>query len=255
MATTPLQYRLDGPRHAPAVLLVPAFGTKLSVWEPQMPALVRSRRVLRVNHRGHGSTPAPEGPYTVESLALDLLTLLDEHGVDRVSAAGSGLGAALVLWLAANAPHRVDRLVLFAAAPRTPLPETWEDLAARVRRGGLPAVTADVIRPWFTPDFADRHPEIEARLAADFEKLDPSGFAACCEAVAAMDQRHLIAAVEADTLVVSAAHDPLVPPGHGRRLAGGIAHSRFEVVSGAAHLLGVERADRVSELLVEHLVA
>ncbi|QRN81084.1 MAG: alpha/beta hydrolase, partial [Nocardiopsis sp. BM-2018] len=44
-------------------------------------------------------------------------------------------------------------------------------------------------------------------------------------------------------------------PGHGRRLADGISGARFEVVYGAAHLLGVERADRVNELLVEHVAA
>ena len=53
--------------------------------------------------------------------------------------------------------------------------------------------------------------------------------------------------------VVSAAHDTVLPRGQGRRVAGGISDSRFDVVTGAAHLLGVERADRVNELLVEHV--
>lgn len=248
-----LQYRLDGPRHAPVVLLVPPLGTTMSVWEPQMPELTRDRRVLRVNHRGHGSSPAPAGPYTVEELALDLLAVLEAQGLSRVSAVGAGLSGSLLVWIAANSPRVLDRLVLLAATPRTPHTHQWDRVASRVRAAGLEAVAADVVRPWFTPGMGEKRPEVVARFTEDFVRLDPEGFASMCEAVAAMDQRRLAPSVKAPTLVASAAHDPLLPPGHGRRLADGIADARFEVVPGAAHLLGVERADRVNELLAGHL--
>ncbi|QUX28987.1 alpha/beta fold hydrolase [Nocardiopsis akebiae] len=253
MTLIPLQHRLDGPRHAPVVLLVPPFGTTMSVWEPQLPELTRDHRVLRVDHRGHGSSPAPEGPYTVEELALDLLGVLEARGLTRVHAVGAGLSGALLVWIAANSPRTLERLVLLAAAPRTPRTHRWDLLASRVRSSGLESVTADVVRPWFTPDMVEERPRVVARLAEEFGGLDPEGFASVCDAVAGMDQRHLVASVRVPTLVVSAAHDPMLPPGHGRRLADGIPDARFEVVSGAAHLLGVERADRVNELLVEHL--
>ncbi|WP_159944761.1 alpha/beta fold hydrolase [Nocardiopsis sp. FR6] len=255
MALTPLQYRFDGPRHAPVVLLVPSFGTTMSVWEPQLPELTRTRRVLRVNHRGHGSSPAPEGPYSIEELALDLLGVLEAQGVTRATAVGAGLGGSLLLWIAANSPRTLERLVLLAAAPRTPRAHRWDRVAARVRGAGLDSVVDEVVLSWFTPDMGEERPEVVARFAEEFTRLDAGGFASVCEAVDAMDQRHLVAAVRVPTLVVSAAHDPLLPPGHGRRLADGIADSRFEVVPGAAHLLGVERADRVNELLTEYVAS
>jgi 3-oxoadipate enol-lactonase len=253
MALIPLQYRLDGPRHAPVVLLVPPFGTRMSVWEPQLPELTRDHQVLRINHRGHGFSPAPEGPYSVEDMALDVLGVLEDRGFTRVSAVGAGFGAALLVWIAANSPRTLERLVLLGAAPRTPRPHRWDRVAARVRESGIESVAAEVVLPWFTPDMAEHDPDVIARFTEDLTRTDPVAFAAICDAIAGMDQRHLAAAVRAPTLVVSAAHDSLVPPGHGRRLADGIADTRFEVVSGAAHLLGVERADRVNELLVDHL--
>lgn len=253
MTATPLQYRLDGPRHAPVVLLVPPFGTRMAVWEPQMPELTRNRRVLRVNHRGHGSSPAPDGPYSIEGLAMDVLHLLEELGLHRVSAVGAGFGASLLVWIAAHAPCTIDRLALLAAAPRTPRVHRWDRIAARVRGSCLDMVTAEVVLPWFTPDMYEERPEVVARFTEDFGGIDPEGFAAVCDAVDRMDQRRLVLDLRVPTLVVSAAHDPLLPPGHGRRLADGISGARFEVVPGAAHLLGVERADRVNELLVEHV--
>lgn len=255
MALIPLQYRLDGPRHAPVVLLVPPFGTKMSVWEPQIPELTRNRQVLRINHRGHGFSPAPHGPYSVEELALDILGVLEERGFSRVSAVGGGFGGSLLLWIAANSPRTLERLALLAGTPRTPPMHRWDRIASRVRGTGLDSVTADVVLPWFTPDLTDDRPEVAARFTEDFGGIDPEAFASICDAMARMDQRNLVSDVRVPTLVVSAAHDPLLPPGHGRRLADGLSGSRFEVVSGAAHLLGVERADRVNELLVEHVAA
>lgn len=255
MALIPLQYRLDGPEHAPVVLLVPPFGTKMSVWEPQMPELTRDRRVLRINHRGHGHSPSPDGPCRIEDLALDVLGVLEDLGVSRVSAVGTGFGSSLLLWIAANSPRTLDRIALMAAAPRTPTMHRWDRVAARVRTGGMEAVTADVVLPWFTPDLTDERPEVAARFSEDFDGVDPTAYALICDAIQTMDQRHLVSGVRVPTMVVSAAHDPLLPPGHGRRLADGIEGARFEVVSGAAHLLGVERADRINELLVEHVVA
>ena len=255
MALIPLQYRLDGPKHAPVVLLVPQFGTKMSAWEPQMPELTRHRQVLRVNHRGHGSSPAPEGPYSIEELALDILGILEERGFTRVSAVGSGFAGSLLLWIAANSPRTLERLALLAGTPRTPHMHGWDRMAARVRETGMESVTADVVLPWFTPDLTDERPEVAARFTEDFGGIDAGAFASICDAVSGLDQRNLVSGIRVPTMVVSGAHDPLLPPGHGRRLADGISGSRFEVVPGAAHLLGVERADRVNELLVEHVAA
>ncbi|WP_306367667.1 alpha/beta fold hydrolase [Nocardiopsis sp. CC223A] len=251
--TIPLQYRIDGPRHAPVVLLVPPFGTTMSVWEPQMPELTRNRRVLRINHRGHGSSPVAVGSCGIEDLALDVLALLEKLDLARVSAVGAGFAASLVVWIAANSPRTLERIALLAAAPRTPPAHRWSRLADRVREDGMESVLADVSLPWFTPDMVQERPDVVERFTGELGRIDPATFASVCDAVHTMDQRHLVAGVRVPALVVSAAHDPMLPPGHGRRLADGIAHSRFEVVTGAAHLLGVERADRVNELLVEHV--
>ena len=77
MAVVPLQHRFDGPRTAPVVVLVPTLGTKWSMGAADAgahPPLAGTR----VNHRGHGSSPAPPGPYSMQELGGDLLTLLDE---------------------------------------------------------------------------------------------------------------------------------------------------------------------------------
>ena len=60
------------------------------LWAPQMPAL-DAFRVLRYDHGGHGGSPAPRGPYTVDDLGADVLALLDTLGLARVSYCGVSL--------------------------------------------------------------------------------------------------------------------------------------------------------------------
>src|SRR5690625_1109735 len=218
-----------------------------------MPERPRELRVLRVNHRGHGSSPAPEGDYTIDELGAELAALIDEFGLERLSVVGAGVGGMLATWLAAALPRRVGRLAYVAGTATVPRMGPWQRFAARARGAGMAAVVDEATRSWFTPGFADYRPDVVKRVAEEFTEVEVSGFAGWCAAVAGLDQRLLLARVRAPALVVSAAHDPMLPPGHGRRLARGIPGARLETVSGAAHLAGIERADRVNELLTEHL--
>jgi 3-oxoadipate enol-lactonase len=57
------------------------------------------------------------------------------------------------------------------------------------------------------------------------------------------------------TLVVNAAHDPISPPRVSRAIAEGIPWSRYEEFADASHGLPITHAERVNELLAEHLAA
>jgi len=87
------------------------LGTNLGMWDGQMPALVERFRVLRYDSRGHGQSAAPPGPYRIEELGRDLIALLDALDIPRVRFCGLSKGGMVGMWLASNAPERVERLV------------------------------------------------------------------------------------------------------------------------------------------------
>jgi 3-oxoadipate enol-lactonase len=245
---------LDGPRRGPVLVLGNSLGTTREVWDAQLLALGEGFRLLRYEHRGHGGSPAPPGPYGLADLAADVLRLLDDFGVERASYCGISLGAMIGMWLAAHAPDRIDVLGLCSTSACMPPAQGWADRAAQVRRAGMASISGVVTGRWFTPAFRDGDPAVPAALTAAFEGVDPEGYAGCCEAIAAMDLRAEITTIAAPTLVIAGAEDPATPPWHGATIARSIKNSRLAVIRGAAHLANVSAAGEVTAALRAHLV-
>jgi 3-oxoadipate enol-lactonase len=245
---------LDGPRRAPVIVLGNSMGTTREVWDPQLLALGDGFRLLRYEHRGHGGSPAPPGPYAIADLAADVLRLLDDFGVERASYCGISLGGMIGMWLAAHAPDRIDVLGLCCTSAYLPPAQFWADRAAQARRGGMASISGPVVERWFTPAFRDRDPATVAAAVTTLEGVDPEGYAGCCEAIAAMDQRASLAAIAAPTLVIAGSEDPATPPWHSGVIARGIRNSQLKVVRGGSHLASVSAPGEVTAALRTHLV-
>jgi 3-oxoadipate enol-lactonase len=223
------------------------------MWDPQLVRLRRSLQVLRYDMRGHGASPAPDGPYSIADLGGDLLALLDRLEIARASLCGVSIGGMTSIWIAAHAPDRVERLVVCCSSAYLDPEGNYRERARAVREHGIEPIADTALGRWFTPGYRDAHPDVVQRMRDVLVAIAPEGYAGCCEAIAGMDLRADLGAVRAPTLVISGAEDPATPPEHGRLIADGIAGSRFEVVPDAAHLANIQQPDVVGELIVRHL--
>jgi 3-oxoadipate enol-lactonase len=249
-----LNFEDGGPPDAPTLMLAGSLGTNLSMWDPQMVGLRERYRAIRYDQRGHGASPAPPGPYSMADLGGDALALMDRLGLTRLSWAGVSIGGMVGMWLAIHAPERIDRLVLICTSAHLGPAHGWTDRAAAVRTAGTVEPIADtVVGRWLTPAFAAAHPNVRAELRAMLAATPPEGYAACCEAIGAMDQRPDLGAIRTPTLVISGAQDEAAPPEHQRLIAGAVPGARLEVLSPAAHVASVERAADVTGLIADHL--
>jgi 3-oxoadipate enol-lactonase len=245
----------DGPPDAPVLVLGNSLGTTGEVWAPQVPVLARHFRVLRYEHRGHGGSPAPPGPYRIADLGADVLDLLDAAAVARAAYCGISLGGMVGMWLAAHAPERITALGLCCTSAYLAPERVWLDRAASVRAGGMGAIAEAVATRWFTPDFMSREPAVVAGVTGILRTVIPEGYAGCCEAIAAMDLRPVLRSVSAPTLVVAGAEDPATPPWHGAVISRAIPGARLRVIRGGAHLANVSQAAEVTTALLGHLTA
>jgi pimeloyl-ACP methyl ester carboxylesterase len=81
----------------PDLLLVHATGFCAGVWTPLAPALTRSNRVVAIDVRGHGRTPAPEAGMDWHGTAADVLAAVDALSLERPFGVGHSMGGASLL--------------------------------------------------------------------------------------------------------------------------------------------------------------
>lgn len=250
--TAGLTASMEGPPGAPVLVLGNSLGTARSVWDPQVPWLRMSFRLLRYEHPGHGGSPAAPGAYSIDQLGAAVLALLDQHGVRRAAYCGISLGGMIGMWLAANAPDRIAALGLCCTAARLD-PALWLARAAQVRAAGVGSISRQVVSRWFTAEFAATEPAVPRSFAAELARVDATGYAGCCDAIAAMDLRRSLRSITAPTLVIAGAEDPATPPSDGALIAAGVAGARLRVIRGAAHLANVSAPGEVTAALLSHL--
>ena len=254
MTAVDVAYSEAGPADASVVVLSNSLGATRAMWDPQVPALAERYRVVTYDTRGHGDSPAPATPYTLDDLTDDLVALLDEVGAPKAHVAGLSLGGMTAMRLAAREPQRVDRLALLCTSAK-PDPKPFLDRAAAVRSGGTAPLAAAVVSRWLTPPYAAEHPDLVARLEAMIATSDDEGYAACCEVVANLDLRADLARIAAPTVVVSGWQDPALPPEHQKLIADSIPGAELVTVSPGAHLANLEQALQVTGVLLGHFDA
>ncbi|HEY2600731.1 MAG TPA: 3-oxoadipate enol-lactonase [Thermoleophilaceae bacterium] len=249
-----LNHRINGPDGAPVVVFSNSLGATLEMWAPQAPAVSARFRMLRYDQRGHGDSPVPPGPYDLPDLGRDVLDLLDRNGVERAHFCGLSMGGATGMWLAANAPERIDRLVLICTSARFGDPQMWIERAATVRANGTESVADAGLERWFTAGFREREPALTARFRAMIASQPDEGYANCCGVLERLDIREELGGIVAPTLLIAGAQDPSTPPEPDAHLiADRLPGTRLEVLDPAAHLANVERAEAVTDLILDHL--
>ncbi len=128
--------RADGP----VVVLSNSLGSTHRMWDAQLAALEERFRVVRYDTRGHGDSPVPGGPYSIDDLADDVVALLDRLGIARAHVVGLSLGGMTAMRLAARNPERIDRVVLLCTGAQLSPAAAWLERAATVRANGSAAV-------------------------------------------------------------------------------------------------------------------
>ena len=246
-----LYWRIEGHPGRPALVLLNSLGTDHSLWDPVMPGLLRHFRVLRTDKPGHGASSARPGEYTIEQLGRDVLAAMDAAGVRRAHLCGVSIGGMIAMWLAANAPGRIDRLVLSNTSAKL-APEGFVERIRTVREGGIAAIADTILGRFFTPEFVARADERFHSVRTTLLQVDPAGYIGCCAALRDMDLRPLLARIASPTLVVTCRDDASTPAAMGEAIAAAIPGAqRIELT--LAHLPFVEAPQRYTTQVVEFL--
>lgn len=246
---------VDGDPAAPALVLSNSLGTTLEMWTPQVDALARHWRVIRYDTRGHGGSPVTPGPYSFDALGADVLAVLDALDVQQAAFCGLSMGGHTGLWLGVHAAERLSALVVCNSAAKIGTAQAWQERAAAVRSGGangMQALADSAPGRWFTEAFVQAQPVVVQQVQAGLARIDPEGYAACCEALASSDLRGELARITTPTLLLAGAADPVTTVADAEAMQAAIASSQLAVVQ-ASHLSNVEAPQAFTTQLMHFL--
>jgi 3-oxoadipate enol-lactonase len=243
-----LRYEIDGNRAGPPLLFSNSLGTTAELWNPQLEALSPTFRIIRYDTRGHGSSDVPDGPYTIETLGLDAIAILDAAGVDRAHACGLSLGGLTAMWLGVHRSDRVQSVALVSTAARIANAMLWEERIVQVQTSGMGSLADAAMGRWFSQSFRTSHPDVVAIYHRMVSETPAAGYAACCAAIRDADLRSAITRISAPALIVAGHHDPVTPPADAEAMRASIPNSRVSLLD-AAHILNVEQSHAFNYLL------
>ena len=246
---------LSGPEGAPVVICSHCLAGNMAVWDWQMDELRQKYRVLRYDIRGHGGSSAPEGAYSMEMLADDVLAMMDALEIGRVHFMGISLGGMIGQVLALSNPERVESLVLCDTTCTVPkeLRPIWEERIQVARGEGMAALAGQTLERWFSPGFRGDNPGIVQKIEEMILATPVSGYAGCSRAISDFNVKAQLHRISTPTLIMVGENDPGTPVEAAREIHESIAGSSMVELPGAYHLSNIEAAEQFNENLAAFL--
>lgn len=237
------------------VVFIHGFGSDARIWDAQFVALSQRYRVIRYDLRGFGRSDIPTGAYAHTD---DLKALLDQLGIPRAHIVGQSAGGAIALDFALECPDRIDRVVLvdstidgYEWSPEST--ESWTPVFAKAAEVGL-AGAMDVLlaHPLFAvaceqPDVRERLAEILGGYSGWHAVNDDPVRTPIPPAIQRLEQ------ITAPTLVILGERDEPDYHNQAHLLAERLPHATLLTLPGIGHVVPLEAAAQLSQILSEFL--
>lgn len=248
-------YEIHGREGAPWLILSHSLACSVRMWDPQIAALGGEYRILAYDTRGHGSSGAPRGPYTLEMLADDLHGLLGALGIAQPHFCGLSMGGMIGQTFAVRHPGALRSLTLADTTsryPREALP-AWEDRIRIAESQGMGPLAQPTLERWFTPEFRAANAAAVERVRQLILATPVAGYVRCSRAIPAIDLTARLKEIRCPILVIVGEDDPGTPVAMAREIHEHAPGSRLVVLPRAAHLANLEAADGFTRALGEFL--
>ena len=250
-------YELHGKEGLPWLVLSHSLACSTRMWDEQIAAFQDKYRILAYDTRGHGSSQAPAGAYTLEQLADDLKALLDRLGVSRAHYCGLSMGGMIGQTYALKYPNTFATLVLADTTSRMPAEArpTWQDRIRTAEAKGMQPLVEPTLARWFTEPYRKAQPQTMQRIGNLIGSTPVAGYVGCCHAIPQINLTARLKDIRTPILIIVGEDDPGTPVAMSKEIHESAPGSKLVVLPKAAHLSNIEQSAAFNRALDEFLKA
>lgn len=253
--TKPIRSAFSVEGEGEPIFLIHGIGASRHSFDGLVAALKGEYRCIGYDLRGHGKSPKPKPPYSLEDLVEDLEALRQELGIEKAHFAGHSLGGMIGPAYARKYPQHVASVGLYStAAFRT------EDDSAKVkgvvaamRSKGIPQVLETLKDRWFTPEFALRRPDVIERRMQQVIDTDPDVFLSVFDIYAGTEMSPWLHEVKHPCQVLTGENDGGCNPRLNKQIADALSDSELVILPVLRHAILLEASDQVAPPVLDFL--
>ena len=252
-----IEYEVVGPRTGLPVVFIHGFPFSKAMWKPQVEALKKDYYVITYDVRGHGSSDAGDGQYSVEYFVDDLMGLLDHLKISKVVTVGLSMGGYIALRAIERQPDRFRALVLCDTRSEADNNEGRIKRASQARAikaDGMKKFAETFLKAVFYEKTLQSNPLPVDLIKNIIEQSSPLGAAGTLIALAARtDSTPSLYNIKVPTLILVGQHDNLTPPSASHAMKEKIPNAEIHILPDAAHMSNLENTEEFNKYLLSFL--
>lgn len=254
MAAVEVDYEIQG--QGPALYMVHGIGSRKLTWNGLIPGLADRFTCVTYDLRGHGLSPTPPTPYTLDELVDDLEALRNKLGHRKIHIIGHSLGGMIGPAYARAHPDRVLSVgLLSTAAGRSEEDRAkLEEVGAAMEDKGIGPVLDTFLERWYTDEFIRMQPDAVEARKKQVTDTPADVFMSVFWIYARTEMGPWLHDIECPCLILTGELDGACNPRLNRFMADEIPDSELVILDGLKHSILIEGPDRVLPPLREFLL-
>ncbi|HEY59288.1 MAG TPA: alpha/beta hydrolase [Anaerolineae bacterium] len=235
------------------LILLHGYPLDHTIWLPLVPFLEDRAQLILPDLRGHGKSPAPDGVYTMQEMAGDVVALMDKLCVEKAVLGGHSMGGYVALAFARAYPERFMGLALIASHA---FADSEEKKMARmqaievVKEQGVATALAGISQKLTQND------GVQEKVRALIACASTQGVIGTLQGMAARrDSLDVLSSLDVPAVIITGAQDVLIPLKRAKEMEQKMKRPWLATVQGVGHMLMMEQPEQLAKVLSHLLVS
>ena len=254
MSSIEVSYSIVGT--GPPLYMVHGIGSCKSTWDGLTENLRTDFTCVSFDLRGHGESPVPPVPYSLDELVEDMDELRKRLGHQRIHIAGHSLGGQIGPAFARTHPECVETVTLISTAAGRTAEEIakLKGLINMMREKGVTPLLKTLINRWFTDEFIANSPDmVEARIKQVVETREEV-FLSVFDIYVTTEMLPWLSQLDCACLVITGELDEGCSPVLNKLIADSLPKAELVILENLKHSILIEGPEKVLPPLRDFLV-